>query len=110
MSGAKRSTSSNDTSKAATVVAEKVREISDGLSSKKAAKRTTEDLLEPRDWKPFNRQVFITKGAGSLRESVPVKTGETKDVFFILGTCADHKVFVLQVWGVNARVMYELFQ
>lgn len=83
----------------------------DGIDSKKnALKRSAEEVSSLRDWKPFNHQVFITKGEGLLRENVAIKTGELKDVFFILGTCADHKVVVLQVWGTNAKMIADLFK
>lgn len=83
----------------------------DASFKKRDPKRTADSLDEPRDWKVFNRNVFVTKGEGFLRENVQVqKTGEVKDVFSILGTCADNQVLVLQVWGTNAKIISNLFK
>lgn len=109
MSASKKGNSSTESAKVGVPV-DKFKDIPEASSKKHSVKRSVEDTAEPKDWKHLNHQVFVTKGLGFLREKVVVKTGEEKDVFSIVGTCADDKVFVLQVWGSNAREMSELFK
>lgn len=103
MSGNNRNTKGTSSKNSGAAVSE------DKLEQTALKKRSIEQASDIKSWAGLNRRAFITKGCGTFKENLVMPTGLQKNLFWILGTCADGKILVLQVWGGYAKKFHDLF-